>query len=63
MKSNGVKRGMTIPQKTRRQRVLTRLKTQLALGKKKNKEDKIVPLTEKDIKRINREIEILKERI
>mgnify|MGYP005876423353 CR=1 FL=1 len=64
MESNGVKRkGMTVPQKHRRERALKRLKSQLEKGKKRTKEDKLVNITEKDIKRINKEIETLKSRI
>lgn len=56
----------------RRERVVGRLEAQLKLGKKPQKglvnphldeEDTLVPLEEKDVKRIKHELEILKIRI
>lgn len=46
----------------RRKSALGRLETQLDNGNKMVKDTKI-PLSEKDIKRINKEIEILKKKI
>jgi len=55
----------TSAQKSRNARVLTSLENQLRLGVKTQKKtrDIEVPLTESDIKRIKKEIEILKGRI
>lgn len=63
-KRNGVNWSMTIPAKSRRQRVLPRLQNQLKAGVKPSKENpgEMIPLTEKDIKRINKEVETLKSR-
>ena len=63
MKNNGVKPRMTTMRKIRRRNVLNRLKVQLEKGTKRSKEGELVNLTEKDIKRINKEITTLKERI
>lgn len=49
-------------QKERRLGALVRLEAQLESGVKNSKEGEI-PLSEKDIKRINKEISILKERV
>lgn len=48
--------------KARRERALNRLINQLETGIKKKK-DLLLPLTPDDIKRINKEIAILKERL
>lgn len=61
-KRNGVKHSMRVPVKSRRQRVIGRLESQLKSGTKNTKEG-IVQLTDKDVKRINREISTLKSRI
>ena len=58
---SGVK-GVTVPQMSRKARALQFLQAQLKKGTKNTKEGE-VPLTEKDIKRINKEITILKTRI
>jgi len=47
---------------TRRAGALTRLEEQLGKGTKRV-EDKEIPLSEKNIKRINKEIEILQNKI
>lgn len=54
----------TIAKKSRQARVLVKLETQLKSGVKTKKKttDVKVPLTDADIKRINKEIEILKSR-
>ena len=64
-KTNGVRHGMTVGQRDRRRRVLSKLKQQLESGMKTKKKttDVLIPLTEKDTKRIKREIETLKERV
>lgn len=61
-KANGVNYGKTVPQQGRRRRALAMLEQQLKSGVKTEKKtfDKKVPLTEKDIKRIKKEIENLK---
>lgn len=60
-KNNGINHSMLTPVRYRRHRVATRLKDQLSLGTKNTKEGK-KELSEKDIKRINKEIATLKER-
>ena len=68
-KTNGVNHSMRVPVKGRRHRALERLEAQLAKGTKESKNKDIeataltVPLTDTDIKRINKEIAILKKRI
>ena len=66
-KTNGVNYGKTIQQQSRRRRALDMLENQLKEGfkpsKLKENRGKPTPLTEKDIKRINKEISILKERV
>jgi len=65
-KQNGVNYGKTVAQKSRRERVIAMLEKQLKSGKKRQKVvdgNKIIPLTEKDVKRIEKEIETLKDRI
>lgn len=52
----------TVPARTRRRGVISRLEAQLKSGKKNSKEG-VVPLTEKDIARINKELETLNKRI
>ena len=49
----------------RRKSALTRLEVQLKRGSKPSKDDneKLIPLTEKDINRIEREVSVLKTRI
>lgn len=61
-KANGVKRGKTVLQQSRRRRALAQLEAQLKSGVKTEKKsfDKKIPLTDKDISRIKKEIEILK---
>jgi Sec7-like guanine-nucleotide exchange factor len=62
-KISGVKG--TVPQVSRRKRVIEMLKAQLKSGVKTKKGtlNEKIPLTEKDVKRINKEIEILKTRV
>ncbi len=64
-KANGVNYGKTVPQRDRRRRVIASLKQQLESGEKTKKgtKDVKIPLTEKDVKRINKEISILEERV
>jgi len=62
-KSNGVNHSLSSKKKDRRRRVINMLKEQLVKGTKVNKENKVVPLTEKNITRINKELEILKSRV
>ena len=63
-KKNGINWSKTAPAKSRRVRVLDQLNYQLKDSTKTSKEDnKKIPLTDKDIKRINNEIEILYKRI
>jgi hypothetical protein len=65
-KTNGVNHSMRVPVKSRRARVLEKLEAQLLRGDKTEKLGKTshkVPLTEKDIKRINSEIATLKKRV
>ena len=60
------KPSMRVPVKARRVSVIQRLKEQLKLGVKNQKVEKVnkvVPLTEKDIKRIKSELEILNKRV
>jgi hypothetical protein len=60
-KNSGINYSRLLPVKNRRSRVVSRLESQLALGTKNTKEG-VKNLSEKDIKRINREISTLKER-
>jgi len=55
----------TAPQKSRKQRALSVLETQLnnSVKTEKGTTDVKVPLTEADVKRIKKEIEILKTRV
>lgn len=55
----------TAPQKSRKKRALEVLETQLSNSVKTEKgtRDVKIPLTESDVKRIKKEIEILKTRI
>jgi hypothetical protein len=65
-KANGVNYSRTVCKKNRRERVIAMLEKQLKNGKKREKVihgAKTIPLTEKDIKRIEKEIDILKARI
>lgn len=54
----------TVQQRSRKSRALDMLEAQLKSGVKTEKgtRDNKIPLTESDIKRINKEIEILKKR-
>ena len=64
-KNNGVHHSMKVPNKGRRLSALIRLESQLKLGIKKVKngqEEGVETLSETDIKRINKEIAILKKR-
>lgn len=69
-KQNGVNHSMTVECRARRKGVVARLEAQLKQNSKtvmyvNDTEKKIVtvPLTEKDIARINSELEILKTRL
>jgi hypothetical protein len=64
-KHNGVNYGRTVPQRSRRNRALESLENQLKAGTKtlKTTMHTKVPLTDKDIKRINKEIGILKDKL
>lgn len=62
MKKNGVKFSRQKQVVERRKRVITRLETQLKSNTKNSKEG-VLPLTDKDVTRIKKEIEILSERL
>jgi hypothetical protein len=62
-KTNGVNYSMRVPVKSRRSRVLERLDAQLQRGTKTTKGGLVVPLEERDTKRIKKEMETLKKRI
>lgn len=67
-KKNGVNYTMHVDAIVRRKNVIERLNSQLKQGKKNvyNRETKkisVIKLTDADIKRINKEIEILNKRI
>lgn len=62
-KTNGVNWSRTPQHTFRRQGALARLENQLKIGKKTTGDGELHDLTEKDIKRINKEITTLKERI
>lgn len=65
-KHNGVNWNKSSKSKQRRKSVIERLKAQLKLGKKTitvEKKVEIVPLSEKDVNRINKELEVLETRI
>ena len=61
-KTNGVKFAKSPAHRKRRENALHRLEVQLTDGLKTVNEE-AVPLTDKDIKRIEKEIEILESRI
>ena len=63
LKKNGVNYSMSIPAVSRRKSAKARLENQLKIGKKLNKENQVVALSEKDITRIKKEIEVLDLRI
>ncbi len=63
MTKNSRVKGGTVPQVLRRKRALTMLTEQLKRGTKRNKENIIVPLTDKNIIRIKKEISILKTKL
>ncbi len=65
-KTNGVNYGKTVPQRSRRERVIKMLEVQLKSGlktEKKRNDGHKIPLTEKDINRINKELVTLKARL
>lgn len=62
-KQNGVNYAKTPAHNARRFGALQRLKDQLNSNDKTSKEGKKVPLAEKDVKRIEKEIETLNKRI
>ena len=62
MKKNGVKFSRQTQVVERRKRVITRLEAQLKSNTKNSKEG-VLPLTDKDVNRIKKEIEILSERL
>lgn len=62
-KNNGVNYGKLAPQQRRRRSALNMLTNQLDRGNKVNKDGLTVDLTEKDVKRINKEIGSLKEKL
>ncbi len=64
-KTNGVAFNKSSKAKNRRKAAISRLEVQLEYGHKPDKEHKSihVPLTETDVKRINRELETLLTRI
>lgn len=59
---SGVRFNKSIAAKKRRKKVIVRLENQLVSGKKTIKSD-TVELTTNDVKRINKELTVLKERI
>ena len=61
-KTNGVNHSMRVLVRSRRARVLEQLDAQLQRGTKNTKQGEVA-LEEKDIKRINKEMEILKKRV
>lgn len=61
-KRNGVNYSKTVAAKSRRSRVIDRLSIQLKSGSK-NTKDGNVSLSEKDVKRIEKEITNLKEKL
>ena len=62
-KNNGVNHSMLTAVKERRRNAYSRLKTQLTKGSKKSKDgNELIQLTDKDKKRIEKEMEILKAR-
>lgn len=62
-KVNGVNYSKSVAVRSRRERVIGMLKKQLEKNTKVLKTGEIVPLTEKDIKRIFTEIDTLKNRV
>lgn len=62
-KVNGVNYSKSVAARSRRERVIGMLKKQLEKNTKVLKTGEIVPLTEKDIKRIFTEIDTLKNRV
>ena len=65
-KANGVNYGKTVAQRSRRERVIKKLEAQLKRGDKTEKIGETshkVPLTDSNIKRINKELETLKARV
>ncbi|MCB1711820.1 MAG: hypothetical protein KDH96_04865 [Candidatus Riesia sp.] len=64
-KRNGVNYSKSSPQQNRRRRAIQLLEFQLKKGTKTKKKtfDEQIPLTEKDIKRIKKEIENLKNKL
>ena len=62
-KKNGVNYSRALSATVRRTNALARLQAQLEEGVKRPKGDEEVPLSPSDIKRIEREINILTERI
>lgn len=59
---SGVRFNKSAAAKERRKKVIVRLENQLVSGKKITKND-TVELTTNDVKRINKELTVLKERI
>lgn len=62
MKKNGVKFSRQTQVVERRKRVIARLEAQLKSNTKNTKEG-VLPLTDKDVTRIKKEIEILSDRL
>lgn len=63
-KTNGVNYGKSVAQKSRRERVIVMLEKQLKVKTKRNKVSQdFDPLTDSDVKRINKELDILKSRV
>lgn len=64
-KANGVNYGKTVPQRDRRIRALAMLEAQLKIGTKTKKRtiDEKIPLTDKDVSRIKKEIANLKAKM
>jgi hypothetical protein len=62
-KSSGVNYGKTMAQRSRRERVIVMLEQQLKRQNKKQWDGELVPLTDFDVKRINKELLTLKSRL
>lgn len=61
--SSTKKESTSLMAKSRRAKVIKRLEVQLSAGTKTDKSGTSIPLVEKDVKRINLELEVLRKRI
>jgi len=63
-KASGINYSKTAPARSRRERVIQMLKGQLKVGTKRTKKsDEVVPLLDKDVERIKKELSILDKRV